>query len=229
MTFTPRLASTMGWSEMDDTAPGGRRVALVMAGHTAAVAAPPGVDRVSFGFACLADTYEVLADLMGVRAGIIGPVEVDELLWPGDLRMAHPTTIRDVARELSATFDEMVIVPGDAPDLPGLVLAKVFKVLHRVDLAISPQRGRPFGAVAIGIRLPMADWIDDTLIDLDRVDPDAAAAAAPARNRMAITPDWHRLRTPADFDRLDPRLEGWEETRALLERPLLRRYRTEGA
>ena len=39
---------------------------------------------------------------------------------------------------------------------------------------------------------------------------------APSRSRVALAPDWHRLRTPADLRRLDPGLEGWEETRALL-------------
>ena len=42
----------------------------------------------------------------------------------------------------SATFDaadEVVLVPGDAPDLPGLVLAKQLKVLHRADVASVPE------------------------------------------------------------------------------------------
>ncbi len=50
------------------------------------------------------------------------------------------------------------------------------------------------------------------------IDTSAAAlsAAAPDRSRVAVAPDWHRLRTPADLARLDPGLEGWEETRVLL-------------
>lgn len=210
-------------TEIGRATPGGRRIALLVARHTAAGAAPPGIDPGRFGSACLADTYEVLADLVGVQAGVIGPAELEEMLWPGDLRLDGALTIREIAAELTADFDELVIVPGDAPDLPGLVLAKIFKVLHRVDLAISPQRGGPTGAVAIGIRLPVADWIKKTFLDLDLVDLVAVAEAAPARNLTATTPDWHRLRIPANFDRLDPKLEGWDETRALLEGPLLER------
>lgn len=216
-----RLASVSSMTEIDRARPGGRRIALLVARHTAAAAAPPGVDPGRFGSACLADTYEVLADLVGVQAGVIGPAELEEMLWSGDLRLDGALTIREIAAELTADFDELVIVPGDAPDLPGLVLAKIFKVLHRVDLAISPQRGGPTGAVAIGIRLPVAEWVEETFLDLDLVDPTVVTGSAPVRNLTATTPDWHRLRTLADFDRLDPRLEGWEETRALLEQPLV--------
>jgi len=36
--------------------------------------------------------------------------------------------------------------------------------------------------------------------------------------QVAATPGWHRLRRPEDVGRLDPGLEGWEATRALLSR-----------
>ena len=60
--------------------------------------------------------------------------------WPSDSR---------------GEFDELVIIPADAPDLPGLVLAKLFKVLHRVDLAVAPRarwsgRGRARAGPAAG-------------------------------------------------------------------------------
>jgi hypothetical protein len=38
----------------------------------------------------------------------------------------------------------------------------------------------------------------------------------PNRRLVAITPDWHRLRRPEAVHRLDPGLEGWEQTRYLL-------------
>ena len=40
--------------------------------------------------------------------------------------------------------------------------------------------------------------------------------AAPRRALVAVTPAWHRLRGPADLARLDPALDGWDTTRALL-------------
>jgi hypothetical protein len=41
---------------------------------------------------------------------------------------------------------------------------------------------------------------------------------APALTDVAPGSAWHRLRGPDDLARLDPRLEGWEATRALLTR-----------
>ena len=182
-----------------------RRVALVLARFSAAGATPPGIDPDTFATACLADAYEVLADLVDVGSGIAGPPEVEELLWPGAARFPVDIGIRDLADRLTGEYDELVIIPADAPDLPGLVLAKLFKVLHRVDLA-----------VALGLALPLAPWIPDEGLDLDRLRYPALAGLAPSRSRVALAPDWHRLRTAADLRRLDPGLEGWEETRALL-------------
>jgi hypothetical protein len=59
------------------------------------------------------------------------------------------------------------VVPGDVPDLPGLVLAKLFKVLHRTDIAIAPEHGGK-GCVAIGVSLPLAEWIPGDAFDLNQ-------------------------------------------------------------
>lgn len=187
---------------------------MVQARHAARGAAPPGVDAAAFARACLADTYEVAAALIGVDAAIAGPADVAALLYPGDVRYPQGTMPALLAT-CSASADEVVLVPADVPDLPGLVLAKLFRVLHRTDVAVAPERGGP-GCVALGIRLPAASWLPLDALDLD-VDPRSMlAAAAPRPDAVAVTPDWHRLRGPAAVHRLDPALEGWEETRALL-------------
>ena len=41
-------------------------------------------------------------------------------------------------------------------------------------------------------------------------------AAAPNRGDVVLTPPWRRLRRREDLASLDPELEGWEATRALL-------------
>lgn len=192
--------------------PGPRRLVLVLARYSAAPAAPPGIDPAAFAAAALADTYEVLADLVGVRAGIVGPQAAAELLWPGDLCWPD-APLRALADQASADFDELVLVPADVPDLPGLVLAKLFKVLHRVDAAVAPERGGS-GAAAVGFHLPLADWVPE--VDLDDDPYGRLQQAAPRRSCCVTGPDWHRLRTPTAVHRLDPGLEGWEETRALL-------------
>jgi hypothetical protein len=192
-----------------------RRTAVVLARYDASAAAPEGIDPANFAAACLLDSYEVVADLIGVTSGIAGAAAVAEMLWPGALHLPAEMTVPMIAHQLSEVADELVVLPADLPDLPGLVLAKLFKVLHRTDLAIAPeQAGR--GCAAIGVSLPLADWIPDDALDLDHNPFERLTTAAPRRSSYALGPTWHRLRTPADLRRLDPGLEGWEETRALL-------------
>ena len=70
-----------------------RRVAVVLARYDASAAAPADIDRDAFAAACLLDTYEVLADLIGVRSGIAGPAAVAEMLWPGALHLPPDLTV----------------------------------------------------------------------------------------------------------------------------------------
>lgn len=191
-----------------------RRVALVVS--TYAAVAPPGIDSAAYAQACLSDTYEVLADLDQVRAGIAGdPAAAADLLWPGDLALDWAGSVRELAAQVAPYADELVVVPADVPDLPGLVVAKVFKALQRADVCWAPERGGGSGCVAIGLRLPWPTWLSADL-DLDRPDHEQLARAVPRRSAVAVGPDWHRLRTAAAVNRLDPGLEGWEMTRALL-------------
>jgi hypothetical protein len=192
-----------------------RRVAIVLARYDASRAAPQGIDPDAFAAACLLDSYEVLADLIEIRSGIAGPDSVAELLWPGALHFPNEMTVPAMAHQLSDEADELVVVPADVPDLPGLVLAKLFKVLHRTDIGIAPEHGGD-GCVAIGVSLPVAEWIPDNAFDLNQNPFPRLSAIAPRRSQCTLTPTWHRLRTPADVLRLDAGLEGWEETRALL-------------
>ena len=192
-----------------------RRVAIVLARYGASRAAPEGIDSSAFASACLLDSYEVVADLIGVASGIAGPGSVADMLWPGALHLPTDIMVPTMAEQLSEVADELVVVPADLPDLPGLVLAKLFKVLHRTDIAIAPEQGGD-GCAAIGVSLPLADWIPHDAFDLDHNPFERLSAAAPGKNRCTLAPAWHRLRAPNDIRRLDPGLEGWEETRALL-------------
>jgi hypothetical protein len=70
--------------------------------------------------------------------------------------------------------------------------------------------------VALASRLPAPPWLSRELADLDGSGLTARAADA---GEVAVGPGWHRLRTPADVRRLDPGLEGWASTRALLTAP----------
>jgi hypothetical protein len=208
-TFSPTSAESVAASSP------ARRLAVVVARYSAASGTPPGIDRDAFAAACLADSYELLADLVEVSSGVAGEAPgLDELLWPGAVRLAGSAPLHEWVADLRDRYDEVVMLPADVPDLPGLVVAKVFKALQRAEVCLAPERAGG-GLAALGVRVPWPEWLPRDL-DLDVNPVERLLALAPGRNRVAVGPDWHRLRNPAAIGRLDPGLEGWETTRSLL-------------
>ncbi|WP_184612262.1 hypothetical protein [Sphaerisporangium krabiense] len=189
------------------------RQAAVLVTPRAGAGAPPGVDAREFLFALAEDTYEIVAGLdlvepVIVAAGVDG---LEEIAWPGTKVLSAPDVAGAFAA-LGAYGEEAVVVSADAPDLPPLLIGKLFRELGRAPIAVCPAEGG--GAVAIAARLPYPDWATAGLDD-----PDVVArlrAQAPGRRMVATGPGWHRLRVPGDLARLDPGLEGWENTRLLL-------------
>jgi hypothetical protein len=111
--------------------------------------------------------------------------------------------------------EDVVIVAADAPDLPGLMVGKLFSALTGARAAVCPAADG--GLVALGVRLPIPDWLRGSGAGLDTEDAvQRVQAAVPDRKAVVVTPGWHRVRRPHDITRLDPGLEGWEATRAIL-------------
>jgi hypothetical protein len=195
-------------------------------------AAPPGIDQGEFRLAMLEDTYDMVAGLDLVSPALI----LNREEWPAAEAVTWPGTPVLRASDLGDTFarlqalgaDQTVLVAADAPDLPPLLIGKLFRALGSsrsagAHTAVCPAEGG--GLVAVAVPLPVPEWLGDFdagfhLFDL----PDAFArlrAAAPRPGLVQAGPGWHRLRTAADLAFLDPGLEGWENTRALLAgRPL---------
>lgn len=195
----------------------GRRCAVVLAACRAVP--PPGIDADAYAQACLIDSYEVIAGMSGLTAGLVGESALlEEIRWPQDLLIAATeVSLRSVAERLAGAqrgFDELIMLPADVPDLPELIIAKVARALSRADVAIAPEIGGP-GVAALGVRLPWPDWLDR---DLGlATDPYAELQEITPRRNLAVhTPGWHRMRTPESVHRLDPRLEGWDTVRLLL-------------
>ncbi len=190
-----------------------RRLVVVLARHEAV--APVGIEADRFAAAALADTYEVAADLVDVQATISGFADAAELLYPGARLLPVDANLAALCGlATSDAYDEVVFLPGDAPDLPGLVIAKMFKALQRAAVCVAPERSGT-GCVGLGVTLPLAEWVE-LPPDLDTDPRPRLYDLAPRRSNVATTPDWHRLRGGDALDRLDPALEGWEETRLLL-------------
>ncbi|MBW8486306.1 hypothetical protein [Actinomadura parmotrematis] len=185
-------------------------------------AAPPGTGPDAFRLALLEDAYEVAAGLALVTAALVldppDQPDAEAVTWPGTpvVRASGLPAAFAALHGLGAA--EAVVLAGDAPDLPPLHLGKLFRALGSAPAAACQAAGG--GLVALAARLPLPEWLAGALQDVDLDTPDALGrlrAAAPKPGSVPQGPSWHRLRAPADLRLLDPGLEGWECTRALLE------------
>lgn len=201
----------------------GRCAVLLVRGEFRSRAAPEGVAEADFAGAMLTDVAEALHDLAGVDSLVLCRIEeesaVRALVWADvPVVSAAPADVSAAIQAAQARgYAEAVIVAADAPDLPQMIIAKVFQALGSSAVAVAPAHGG--GAVAFGAALPPPAWLSDWLgqADLDAQSlADDVRAAAPRPGNVRITPGWHRLRSPEDLQRLDHGLEGWESTRALL-------------
>lgn len=179
--------------------------------------APPGIDPTAWRTALAEDVVDLIATLAHVDPAIAVPAGeralAEAVAWPGMRVDELPTATitAALAAAAAAGYDQAAVIAGDAPDLPGLVLGKLLRPVTSRPVAIAPAGAT--GLVGLAARLPVPDWLPE--VDLD-ADPAEIAAAAPRRGDVAVTPAWRRLRGPADLATLDPHLEGWEATRALL-------------
>jgi len=201
------------------------------AGVVLAVAVAPGLqdgppDPAALRLAFCEDVYEVLAGLELLDAGAAVQDDQDRaavvsVTWPDAPVVDLPPRDHagnDLLAALSGLaglgYEQAVVVSLDAPDLPGLLVGKLFRALGSADVAVCPAEGG--GLVALAARLPLAPWVAATGVDLDTSDAvTALRAAAPSRAATGVGPGWHRVRTPAELAGLDPGLEGWAATRAL--------------
>ena len=179
--------------------------AAALAPHAAP---PPGIDAEAYARALWQDTYDLLDDLTGVTAYVAAPGPTD--LGPA-LTIPDATDAAAALRALHATGATIgAVIAGDAPDLPGLLVGKLFGACEDRPAGVLPAAdGR---LVGLATRLPVPGWLDGLTLDRDL---DWLHERAPVK-AVQIGPGWHRLRDPADVARLDPRRDGFWATRALL-------------
>jgi hypothetical protein len=284
-----------------------RRVAVALLAPP--VWAPPAVDLAAWRLALAEDVLDVLATMVEVDAAVAVQEADADLLgrigWPG-LR-GYVVAALDVATVFAAVaadgYDQAVLLAGDAPDLPGMLIAKLLRPLTTRPVAAAPAigaspptreeadhhdavvreealaSGQPVaeralrtdtsgagesvngefvgvefvpggfmgtdatddaggeragtagtgtagtgtagtgteaarGLLGLAATIPAAGWLPRA--GLDDLTPQSLRRLAPAVTDVAPAPGWHRLRSAADLARLDPRLEGWDATRALL-------------
>jgi hypothetical protein len=196
-----------------------RAAALLLSGPPAARACPPGIAPAEFARAMAEDVADLLADLPGLEPVVAAApdrvADAEDVVWPGTPVLEVAGLPVDVLAALAGQgYDEAAVFAADVPDLPGLLVAKPFSALSTAPVAAAPADGG--GLVALACRLPVPAWLP---VDIDLDEPYAVErlkAAAPSPGDVVLTPAWRRLRRREDLAALDPDLEGWEATRALL-------------
>ena len=165
------------------------------------------------------DVVDLLARLAQAEAAIAATPEdrklAEEIAWPGMriYEIPQPTYLPVLAAATADGFDQAAVITADAADVPGVILGKLLGPLENKAVAVAPG-GAGNGLFGIATSLPAPDWLADH--DLDTATAQILRRTAPHPGEVASTPEWRRLRGPAELSSLDPALEGWDNTRALL-------------
>jgi hypothetical protein len=185
---------------------------------------PTGQVPGELGTAMLTDVVDLVADTPHVEPALVvasgAEALADAVAWPATPRLVvseNPTLGELLAAMRPLAGAAVAVVVPDVPDLPPLLVGKLFSALAgppRCSLAVCPATHG--GLVAAASSVPdLPGWLDAGL-RLDDINAlDVLQAAAPPRE-LTVGPGWRRIRSEADLVSLDPGLEGWEATRAWL-------------
>jgi hypothetical protein len=174
---------------------------------------PPGTDPGAWRLALAEDVVDLAAGLAEVEPAVaVVPADravAEAVVWPGTPIYELPalTSAELFAAAATDGYDQAVLLASDAPDLPGMIVGKLLRPLSSRPVAVAPASTG--GLLGLASVLPAPDWLP--ALDLD-ADPDTVTKAG----RVAQAAGWHRLTGPDSLYRLDPGLEGWAATRALL-------------
>ncbi|MEV0805885.1 hypothetical protein [Micromonospora sp. NPDC050200] len=179
---------------------------------------PPGIDPVGWRTALAEDVVDLLATLTEAETAVaVTPGDrwlAEAVVWPGTPIHEVPEPSVNAALAALTGYDQAAVIAADAPDLPGLTLGKLLRPLTSRPVAVAPVEGAEVGLLGVAARLPVPGWLP--ALDLDAALPADVRRAAPSPGDVAVTAAWRRLRGPVDLAALDPAVEGWETTRALL-------------
>jgi hypothetical protein len=181
---------------------------------------PVGVSGREWRLALAEDVIDVLATLAEVDAAVAVPSAEAHLArqvgWPGLRSYAVP--VLDIPSVLAAAaddgYEQAALLAADAPDLPGLTIAKLLRPLTTRPVSAAPDLSSAAGLLGLAARLPAPAWLPATTLDTPT--PQSLRTLSPQVTDVAPAAGWHRLGRAEDLSRLDPRLEGWAATRSLL-------------
>ncbi len=181
---------------------------------------PPGTDPDAWRRALAEDIADLLVNMEAADPALaVLPGDralADAVRWPTMpvYELATLTVPAILAAAAADGYEQAAVLAADAPDVPGLVLAKLLRPLSSRPVAVAPAAGPDAGLLGLAAQLPPVDWLPQA--GLDELTAEQVTAAAPQSRLVAGTPGWHRLTDPGQLARLDLALDGWEATRALL-------------
>src|SRR5258708_12440822 len=137
-------------------------------------ASPPGIDPAEFRLALLEAAYEVAAGLDLVPPALVAappvPPEIASITWPGTPIVPAEGLGEAFARLHELGAEQAAIIAADAPDLPPLLIGKLFRALSHAPAAACPAED---GLVALAAWLPLPDWLHPPLPPVDPPPPAA--------------------------------------------------------
>lgn len=194
----------------------------------AVVASPVDTLPDELALAMCEDVVDLVAETPQVGSALLvadGAADgVQVLAWPGTPVVDVPARAT-VAQLVGAVATSgglevavaVAVVCAAVPDLPGLLLGKLFSAISgdgRASVAVCPDDVG--GVVAVAARLPVAGWLEQLTVGLDDTDALQRLRRAAPTGGLVVGPGWHRVRREADLDVLDTGLEGWAATRSAL-------------
>ena len=178
---------------------------------------PPGVDPKAWRRALAEDVVDLLASMAEVVPAVAvlagDRPAADAVVWPTTRVYELPelTSGAIFAAALADGYEQAALLAPDAPDLPAMLIGKLLRPLSTRPVSVAPALTG--GLLGLAVRLPVPAWLPDLGLDAT---PEDIRQAAPAPGQVAMATGWHRLTEPSALQRLDPGLEGWDATRALL-------------
>jgi hypothetical protein len=178
---------------------------------------PPGVDPHAWRLALAEDVVDLLATLAEVVpavAVVTGDRRAAEaVVWPTTRVYELPALTSDAVFAAAAAdgYEQAALLAPDAPDLPGMLVGKLLRPLTSRPVSVAPALTG--GLLGLAARLPVPEWLPALSL---AASVEEVRLAAPTPGQVAQATGWHRLTGPSGLHRLDPGLEGWDATRALL-------------
>jgi len=182
---------------------------------------PPGTALETWRAALAEDVVDLIATLNEVDPAIaVTAVDLplaESVAWPGMpvYVLSEGTVTAAFAAAAADGYHQAAVIAGDAPDVPGLVLGKLLRPLTTRPVALAPVGPSGAGLLGAAARLPVPPWLPEFGLDAGA---QAVRSGVPRPADVAVTASWRRIRGPADLATLDPAVEGWDTTRALLSR-----------